>query len=172
MYLGDPGGRDRCGDAVAVPIEGIGRLRETTSGVIDTWLTGSNDGHPETFGDTNGGGAPAVAALAERGWVVGYPVATPAGGTPVALHFVGRVALPEPYAARTLDGEPWPAHQRRATAALSPGAPFYEIPAAGRADYVQIAVGAQRGRHDVVVTRVDVFSEGPVAHVRPGSLHA
>jgi len=153
VYLGDSRQRNGCGDAVAVPVEGLALLRETGSLTISSWVTGSNDGHPERFGDTNGGGAPAVTALPETGWIVGYPKATASGGTPIALHYVGKVARPVPYSGLEDGGAAWPGHRRRETEALSPNAPFFEVPAAGRADYVHVAVGALRGTtYDLGVT--------------------
>ena len=154
VYLGDARWRDRCGDAVAVPVQGLGLFREEGPGVIRAWVTGSNDGHPETFGETNGGGAPAVAAVGELGWVVGYPEATTEATTPLALHFVGLLARPVPFDALLPDGGgPAPAYVRRSTAAFGPEAPFLELPTGGRADDVSIAVGAVHGTtYDLGVT--------------------
>ncbi len=153
VYLSDARSRARCGDLVPVPVLGLGLFRETASGPINAWVTGTNDGHPESFGRTNGGGPPAVAAVSERGWVVAYPRATTTGATPLALHYVGRPTAPAPFSETLADGGAPAAHLRRATVPLAPRAPFFEVPAGGRADYVGLAVGARRGAtYDLGVT--------------------
>jgi hypothetical protein len=153
VYLGDTQDRQRCGDAVDIPVEGLGLFLESGRGAFRAWVTGTGDGHPETFGDTNGGGPPAVVALDGHGWIVAYPKATPTGGTPVALHFVGELTPPATFSLFGPDGGTRPAHVPRETAALAPGAPFLEIPATGRADYVKLAVGRSGATgYDVGVT--------------------
>jgi hypothetical protein len=153
VYLGDARTRNRCGDAVPVPVQGIGLWKEDGRGTLSAWVTGTQDGHPETFGETNGGGAPAVAAIGQLGWIVGYPEAATTPGTPIALHYVGTVARPTPYTELGPDGGITAAHARRSTASLDPAAPFLTLPASGRADYVSVAVGALRGStYDLGVT--------------------
>jgi len=166
VYLGDSALRDRCGTLTSAPVEAIGLIRETGGPAINTWLTGTNDGHPQTIGETRGGGAPAVVAIGALGWVVGYPQATADPATPVALHFVGRVEPPMVYLPRLPDGTPRPAHLRRETAPLAPDAPFVELPATGSADYVRVAVGAVRGRvYDLGVTWLEGCSGVPIESV-------
>ena len=153
VYLGDTRERNRCGDTVPVPVEGLALIRETGARALNTWVTASNNGHPETFGQTNGGGPPGVAAVGELGWVVGYPQAAASGGTPIALHFVGKATRPRAFTETLDDGGIWPGHLRRETAPIMPGDSFFEVPATGRADYVHVAVGALRGTtYDVGVT--------------------
>ena len=153
VYLGDARSRDRCGDLVAVPVLGLGLFRETATGPINAWVTGTNDGDPEPFGETYGGGAPAVAAVGELGWVVGYAAANTTGATPLALHYVRKFTAPALFSPVIPGVGPTPAHLRRATVPLAPEAPFFEIPAGGRADYVGLAVGTLRGStYDLGVT--------------------
>jgi len=166
VYLGGPSAGRSCGTVESVPVEAIGLLRETALGGINTWVTGTNDGHPESLGETNGGGAPAVVSIGALGWVVGYPQATPDSATPIALHFVGRAEFPAMYAPFSFDGTPAPAHARRATNALAYDAPFVEVPATGSADYVQVAVGAvRRGVYDLGVTWLEDCAGVPIESV-------
>ena len=160
-YLGAPlaragvSRRERCESATtSVPVEMLGLYRESRMATLRDWVTGSNDGQPETLGETHGVGAPAVVALGDQGWLVAYPEAAASGGTPIALHFVPRMpALAQPFNERLADGGTTPAHIRRPTAPLNPAAAFLTVPAGGRADHVAIAFGAERGGiQDVGVT--------------------
>jgi hypothetical protein len=172
-YLGAPvsrpgtAPRERCESGMtSVPVELLGLYRESRMATLRDWVTGSNDGQPETLGETNGVGAPAVLALGEEGWLVGYPEAAASGGTPIALHFVPRMSpLEPPFSERIADGGVAPAHIPRSTAPLMPVAPFLTVPAGGRADHVAIAFGAERGGiQDVGVTWMeDCSANDPVS---------
>jgi len=171
-YLGAPlaragvSRRERCESAMtSVPVEVLGLYRESRTGTLRDWVTGSNDGQPETLGETNGVGAPAVVALGDEGWLVGYPEAAASGGTPLALHFVPRMPTPtQPFNERLPDGTTTPAHIRRPTAALAPAAAFVTVPAGGRADFVRLAFGAERGGiQDVGVTWMEDCSAADVS---------
>jgi hypothetical protein len=149
-YLGAPyrvgsgtGPRARCASASSSsPVEVLGLFKE--SGGVKDWVTASNDGRPEPLGETAGVGAPAVGALGDAGWVVAYPEATASGGTPIALHFLGRMTPPAPFAALLPDGTNAPPNVLRPTGPLAPAEAFVTVPAGGRADYVGLALGAVR----------------------------
>jgi hypothetical protein len=169
-YLGAPFGtpgamttRPRCAaPASSVPVEVLGLVKETggPGSMLTDWVMGSNGGRPERLGDTAGLGAPAVTNLAELGWLVAYPEATASGGTPIALHFLPPMTPPAPYTVIGPDGRTAPAHVRRPTLPLAPAEAFVTIPADGRADFVALALGADRdGLRDVGVAWMEDCSE-------------
>jgi len=172
-YLGAPfqtgnlfAPRTRCAAPTSsVPVEVLGLYKESggPSARVADWVTGSNDGRPETLGETAGLGAPAVGSLADAGWVVAYPEATATGGTPIALHFLSRMTLPPPYTPTLSSGASAPAHVRRATPSLAPSAAFVTVPAGGRADFVALAAGGERaGVRDIGVAWMEDCSESDV----------
>jgi hypothetical protein len=166
-YLGAPfaragtSTRERCATpGNATPVEVLGLFRESRTASLDNWVTGSNDGRPEALGETAGVGAPAVDAIDGLGWLVAYPEATASGGTPIALHFLGRMTPPPPFSERLSGGAPTPAHVRRPTLPLAPTEAFITIPTTGRADFVALALGAERdGVRDVGVAWMEDCSE-------------
>jgi hypothetical protein len=178
-YLGAPlrvgdgtAPRARCAaPSTSAPVEVLGLFKEFggDSAALKDWVTASNDGRPEALGETAGVGAPAVRSVADAGWVVAYPEATAAGATPIALHFLGRMTPPAPFAVTMAGGVAVPAKVARPTQPLAPTEAFVTVPAGGRADFVRLALGAERGGvQDVgVVWMEDCSVNGDMDMVSP-----
>jgi hypothetical protein len=99
-WIGDHARRDECGGEPA-PVEVIGAFIETSSyGGGFGWVTATGEGAPQALGHTVGGGRPAVAALADAGYVVGY--GDDEGN--LALHFVPAPDDPPSYDGTTCCG--------------------------------------------------------------------
>ena len=105
-WIGDRNDRDTCGGNPA-PVEVIGVHLE--KGFFEEWFgwtTTTWEAVPQTLGSTTGGGAPAVAALTD----VGYLVAYGDGAGDLALYFVPAAQDPPEYDGFTccIDGDTRP----------------------------------------------------------------
>ena len=123
-WIGDRNDRDECGGEPApVEIIGVHLQKGYVSDEWIGWITTTDEAVPQTLGTTAGGGAPAVAALIDVGYLVAF--SDDMGG--LALHFVPAPTDPPEYDGYTccIDGDTRPecdgidlicdAHQRDRT---------------------------------------------------------
>lgn len=138
-WTGDVLARPRCGGGEA-PIEILGAFVMTGSlGEDFGWVTGSNEGMPQTLGTTTGGGPPAMIALPDRGYLVGFG---DEGGR-LSLHYVPVAERPPEYDGYScLSPCDFEDRSDQITSPLSDMVQLATLENDGDTDYVALAPGA------------------------------
>lgn len=127
-WVGDTIERPHCGGDVA-PIEAVvAHLQRRVDPEEVFWVTASGDAVPERLGESAGGGAPALTAWMDRGWVVAFGNAA---GNVQVLWIPSQPAPP-------MGLSPLPVPDLEGVTTLG------ELPANG-ADHVVVAIGSDRG---------------------------